>query len=110
MPAGKGTRTSKLKQLEDYKRRMRKKPMGGPSKLRPPTKQPPKSKTPRNLPDVIFTINDKNYKIKERPNRPGSFNKSRGTGGVNRGGFRKPDPSRIRPGILSNRKKVNKAG
>ena len=36
MPAGKGTRTSKLKQLEDYKRRMNKKPMGGPSKLKPP--------------------------------------------------------------------------
>jgi len=36
--------------------------------------------------------------------------RSRGTGGVNRGGFRKPDTSRIRPGILSNRKKVNKAG
>jgi len=36
--------------------------------------------------------------------------KARGTGGVKPGGFRKPDTSRIRPGILSYRKKVNKAG
>jgi len=42
MPAGKGTRTSKLKQLEDYKRRMNKKPMSGPSKLRPQIKGKPK--------------------------------------------------------------------
>ena len=31
--------------------------------------------------------------------------KARGTGGVKPGGFRKPDTSRIRPGILSYRKK-----
>ena len=94
------TRQSRLKQLEDLKRRMRKKPMGGPSKLRPPTKQPPKSKTPRKLPDVIFTINDKNYKIKGGPNRPGLSNKSRGTGGVKPGGFRKPklNPRRVKTG------------
>ena len=42
------TRQSKLKQLEDLKRRMRKKPMGGPSKLKPPmVKGKPKRMKPK---------------------------------------------------------------
>ena len=50
-------------------------------------------------PDGLFmNIKGKEYFIKS----------PKGTGGVNRGGFRKPDTSRIRPGILSNRKKVKK--
>ena len=36
-------RQSKLKQLEDLKRRMNKKPMNGPSKLRPQIKGKPKT-------------------------------------------------------------------
>ena len=49
---------------------------------------------------LFMNIKGKEYFIKS----------PKGTGGVNRGGFRKPDTSRIRPGALSNRKKVNKAG
>ena len=86
MPSG--TRQSKLKQLEDLKRRMRKKPMGGPSKLKPPMV---KGKPKPSLGEL------------RKPRNP------KGTGAP-MGGFRKPNTSKIKPGILSNRKKINKAG
>jgi hypothetical protein len=79
MPAGKGTRTSKLKQLEDYKRRMNRKPMGGPSKLRPKIKGKPKP----SLGDL------------RKPRNP------KGTGAP-MGGFRKP---KFNPKTLSEKGK-----
>ena len=76
MPAGKGTRTSKLKQLEDYKRRMNKKPMSSPSKLRPQIKGKPKTSAGEPL---------------RKPRDP------KGTGPISNGGFRKPAFKRRKP-------------
>ena len=76
MPSG--TRQSKLKQLEDLKRRMRKKPMGGPSKLKPPMV---KGKPKPSLGEL------------RKPRNP------KGTGAP-MGGFRKPkfNPRRVKTG------------
>ena len=48
MPAGKSTRQSRLKQLEDLRKRMKKNPIGKrPSKIKPPIRKLPELKKPR---------------------------------------------------------------
>ena len=125
-------RRSKDLQKEDLKRRMSKKPMGktDTKSIVNRRRSPFKAKT--DNPMGKDRVRDRKIKkisqMMERREslrknvkptdllRPGGFRKpslppkARGTGGVKPGGFRKPDTSRIRPGILSYRKKVNKAG
>ena len=116
------TRQSELKQLEDLKRRINKKPMGKTDTKRTVNRRrdPFMAKTDnpmgkdrvrvQKLKKISQIMEKKSPYLKQEGPKRSLPPKSRGTGGVNRGGFRKPDTSRIRPGILSNRKKVNKAG
>jgi hypothetical protein len=116
MPSG--TRQSKLKQLEDLKRRVTKKPIGRMYNSKVPSRKSNPFKAKTDNPMGKDRVRDRKIKkLSQMMERRESLRKntkpilpprSRGTGGVNRGGFRKPDTSRIRPGILSNRKKVKK--
>ena len=104
-------RQSKLKQLEGLKRRLSKKPIGsgtensmGKDRLRDRKVKKMIDKKTR----MEFLRQNKKLEPMGGFRKPSLPPRSMGTGGVNRGGFRKPDTSRIRPGILSNRKKVKK--
>ena len=106
------------KKLEDLKKRMKKKSIGRTYNSKVPSRKSNPFKATTDNPMGKDRVRDRKIKkISQMMERRESLRKntkpilpprSRGTGGVNRGGFRKPDTSRIRPGILSNRKKVKK--
>ena len=113
-------RRSKDLQKEDLKRRMNKKPMGktDTKSIVNRRREPIRSKTDnpmgkdrvrvQKLKKISQIMEKKSPYLKQEGPKRSLPPRSRGTGGVNRGGFRKPDTSRIRPGILSNRKKIKK--
>ena len=99
-------RQSKLKQLEDYKRRMNKKPIGSSSNpFRSGTKNPMgKDRVRDRKIKKISQMMERRESLRQNK-KPSLPPKARGTGGV---GFRKPTTSKLKIGALSNRKKVNK--
>ena len=97
MPSG--TRQSKLKQLEDLKRRMKKKPIGkGPSKIKPPTRKLPELKKPRKpIAGPMRPVKPKRpIGNPTKPVEPRKLYSPMGTGQ----GFRKPkfNPRRVKTG------------
>ena len=106
------------KKLEDLKGRMKKKSIGKMYNSKVPSRKSNPFMAKTDNPMGKDRVRDRKIKkISQMMERRESLRKNtkpilppkvRGTGGVNRGGFRKPDTSRIRPGILSNRKKVKK--
>ena len=108
------------KKLEDLKKRMKKKSIGRTYNSKVPSRKsnPFKATTDnpmgkdrvrvQKLKKISQIMEKKSPYLKQEGPKRSLPPRSRGTGGVNRGGFRKPDTSRIRPGILSNRKKVKK--
>jgi len=94
------TRQSKLKQLEGLKRRVTKKPIGSSSNpFRSGTKNPMGKDRVRDR---------RIKKLSQMMERRESLRQNKKPEPM--GGFRKPNTSKIKPGILSNRKKINKAG
>ena len=106
------------KKLEDLKKRMKKKSIGRTYNSKVPSRKSNPFKATTDNPMGKDRVRDRKIKkISQMMERRESLRQNkkpilppeaRKTGGVNRGGFRKPDTSRIRPGILSNRKKVKK--